>query len=264
MELIERDSFLHTLHTKFDSIRNSDGHCLLLSGEAGIGKTSLVRVFCNEVKNNCKILQGSCDALFTPRPLAPLYDIAWQMESDVMLRIKDKKDRAALFTSLLQELNIQKDPIVLIFEDIHWADEGTLDFIKFLARRINQLHCLFILTYRDNEIHSGHPLRTVFGQLSRDTFTRLQLTTLSKEAVEAMAAEKGYSGESVYSISGGNPFYVTEILASYSTGVPDNVKDSILSVYNRQDEATKNVWKFLSPLPPGFKTNYLLRMEPSL
>ena len=263
MELIERDSFLHTLRTKFDSIRNSDGHCLLLSGEAGIGKTSLVRVFCNEVKNNCKILQGSCDALFTPRPLAPLYDIAWQMESDVMLRIKDKKDRAALFTSLLQELNIQKDPIVLIFEDIHWADEGTLDFIKFLARRINQLHCLFILTYRDNEIHSGHPLRTVFGQLSRDTFTRLQLTTLSKEAVEAMAAEKGYSGESVYSISGGNPFYVTEILASYSTGVPDNVKDSILSVYNRQDEATKNVWKLLSTLPTGFETKYLLRMEPS-
>jgi len=263
MELIERAGFLAALHTKFETIKIAEGHCLLLSGEAGIGKTSLVRAFCNEIKNDCKILQGTCDALFTPRPLAPLYDIAWQMQSDVMDRIKDKRDRTALFTSLLQELNAQKEPVILIFEDIHWADEATLDFIKFLARRINQVHCLFILTYRDNEITSGHPLRNVFGQLSRDTFTRLQLTALSKEAVESMAAEKGYSGESVYSITGGNPFYVTEILASYSAGVPDNVKDSILSVYNRQDEKTKEVWKLLSALPTGFETKYLLQIYPA-
>ena len=263
MELIERDGFLSTLHTKFDSTRQSDGHCLLLSGEAGIGKTSLVRAFCSEIKNDCKILQGTCDALFTPRPLAPLYDIAWQMQSDVMERVRDKKDRTELFTNLLQELSIQKKSVVLIFEDVHWADEGTLDFIKFLARRINQLNCLFILTYRDNEIVSGHPLRNVFGQLPRDIFTRLQVTALSKNAVEALAAEKGYSGESVYSISGGNPFYVTEILASYSAGVPDNIKDSILSVFNRQSEKTKEVWKFLSVQPTGFETDFLLRMDPS-
>ncbi|HEY9003147.1 MAG TPA: AAA family ATPase [Mucilaginibacter sp.] len=263
MELIERADFLTTLHHKFENIAEAEGHCLLVSGEAGIGKTSLVRAFCQEIKKECKILQGTCDALFTPRPLAPLYDIAWQMQSDVMERVKDKKDRTELFTNLLQELCNQNEPIVLIFEDVHWADEATLDFIKFLARRINQLHCLFILTFRDNEIILGHPLRNVFGQLPRDIFTRLQLTALSKEAVEAMSIEKGYSGESVYSISGGNPFYVTEILASYSTGVPDNVKDSILSVYNRQSEKTKEVWKFLSVQPTGFETDYLLKMDPS-
>lgn len=263
MELIERADFLATMYSKFESIVKAEGHCLLLSGEAGIGKTSLVRAFCQEIKNNCKILQGTCDSLFTPRALAPLYDIAWQMQSGIMDRVKDKTDRTGLFAKVLQELNAQHDPIVLIFEDIHWADEATLDFIKFLARRVNQLHCLFILTFRDNEIHSGHPLRNVIGQLSRDTFTRLQLTALSKEAVESMSAEKGYSGESVYSISGGNPFYVTEILASYSSGVPDNIKDSILSVYNRQKEKTKEVWKLLSVMPTGLETKYLLQMDPS-
>jgi len=263
MELIERADFLNTLHNKFENIADAEGHCLLVSGEAGIGKTSLVRAFCQEIKKECKILQGTCDALFTPRPLAPLYDIAWQMQSDVMERVKDKRDRTELFTNLLQELCAQNAPIVLIFEDVHWADEATLDFIKFLARRINQLHCLFVLTFRDNEIVSGHPLRNVFGQLPRDVFTRLQLTALSKEAVETMAAEKGYSGESVYSISGGNPFYVTEILASYSVGVPDNVKDSILSVYNRQNEKTREVWRFLSVQPTGFETDYLLKMDPT-
>src|SRR4029077_17006625 len=97
-------------------------------------------------------------------------------------------------------------------------------------------------TYRDNEIHSQHPLRNVLGQLPPDSFTKLQLTPLSRQAVEKMAAEKGYRGEDVYIISGGNPFYVNEILSSYSLGVPDNIKDSIISAYNRLEERTRHVW----------------------
>jgi len=151
----------------------------------------------------------------------------------------------------------------VIFEDIHWADEATLDFIKFLGRRIAQLPCLFILTYRDNEIHSRHPLRNVLGQLNADSFTRIQLPPLSRQAVDKLAQEKGYNGEDVYTISGGNPFYVTEILAGYSLGVPDNIKDSILSVYHRLDETTKHIWEVLSVLPTAFDVNYLEKLEPT-
>jgi DNA-binding CsgD family transcriptional regulator len=262
MELIERAGFLSSLQTKFDTIAEGEGHCVLLSGEAGMGKTSLVRAFCKEKKNECKIYQGTCDALFTPRPLAPLYDIAWQMGSKLWENNKNLSDRTGLFTRFLHELGDQKEATLIVFEDIHWADEATLDFIKFLARRITQVHCLFILTYRNDEIHSNHPLRNVLGNLPADSFTRLQLTPLSKQAVEILAEEKGYSGEDVYSISGGNPFYVNEILASYSTGVPDNIKDSILSVYHRQDEKTKDVWQILSVQPTGFEEKYLEQMEP--
>ncbi len=110
-----------------------------------------------------------------------------------------------------------------------------------------------------------HPLRNVLGQVPPDSFTRLQLTPLVQvPAVEKMAIEKGYKGEDVYSISGGNPFYVNEILASYSVGVPDNIKDSILSSYNsQQDEKTKQVWQILSVLPTGLEIKYLEKMEPS-
>ena len=108
MELIEREEFLATLHTKFETAIKGEGHCILLSGEAGLGKTSLVRAFCREIKNDCKKLLGTCDALFTPRPLAPLYDIAWQMQSDIMHGINDRKDRTQLFTNLLKELSAQK------------------------------------------------------------------------------------------------------------------------------------------------------------
>ncbi len=262
MELIERAGPLAVLQTKFENVAEGEGHCILLSGEAGIGKTSLIKAFCSERKNDCRIYQGTCDALFTPRPLAPLYDIAWQMQSDLLQNGSNVTDRAGLFARFLRELNDQKGTSIIIFEDIHWADEATLDFIKFLARRITQVHCLFILTYRNEEVHSGHALRNVLGQLSPDSFTRLQLVPLSKEAVERLAEERGYSGENVYSISGGNPFYVNEILASYSPGIPDNIKDSVLSVYHRQDEKTQRVWEILSVLPTGFEVKYLERMEP--
>jgi predicted ATPase len=262
MELIERGGFLTSLQTKFENVAEGEGHCILVCGEAGIGKTSLVKTFCREKKNDCKIFEGTCDALFIQRPLAPVYDIVWQIGKDIWEDAVKNKNRVELFNRLFQELEDQKQTPLVVIEDIHWADEATLDFIKFLARRITRLQCLFILTYRDDEIHSHHPLRNVLGQLPHGTFTRLQLTPLSRQAVEKMAIEKGYSGEDVYSISGGNPFYVNEILASYSQGVPDNIKDSILSVYNRQDEKTKQVWQILSVLPTGFETNYLEEMEP--
>lgn len=263
MQLIERDGFLANLQAQIRSVAGGEGHCILVSGEAGIGKTSLVRAFCNLVKDDCKIFQGSCDALFAPRPLAPLYDIALQMDNDLLTSELDISDRTALFSKFFRALSDRTQPVVIIFEDIHWADEATLDFVKFLVRRITLIHCLFILTYRDNEIHSRHPFRMVLGQLPPDSFTRLQLPVLSKSAVETMAAEKGYSGEDVYSISGGNPFYVTEILASYSPGVPDNIKDSILAVFNRHVETTKRVWEILSVLPTGIEVKYLEKLEPS-
>lgn len=261
MELIEREEFLELLQTKLKNIGAGEGHCVFVSGEAGIGKTSLVKTFCKEQKRNCNIYQGACDALFTPRPLAPLYDIMWQVNSHLLPDTHTMEERSALFTRFFRELNNQKRKTIIVFEDIHWADEATLDFIKFFARRITLLPCLFILTYRDNEIHSGHPLRNMLGHLPPDSFTRLPITALSRQVVEIMAREKGYNGEEVYNISGGNPFYVNEILASYSLGIPDNIKDSILSVYNRQDEKTKQVWEAMSIIPSGFNIRYLEKME---
>ena len=263
MELIERDTFLSLMHAKFENVTESEGHCILVSGEAGIGKTSLVKTFCKKVKKECNVYQGTCDALFTPRPLGPVLDIIWQMHGAGWENSVNISDRSALFARFYYELENQEETTIIIIEDIHWADEATLDFIKFFARRITRLHCLFILTYRDDEIHTHHPLRTVLGQLPPDSFTRLRLVPLSREAVDKMAIERGYNGENVYSISGGNPFYVNEILASYSPGIPENIKDSILSIYNRKDEKTKKVWQILSVLPTGFEIRYLEKMEPS-
>lgn len=262
MELIERDDFLALLQKKLSMVAEGEGHCVFVSGEAGIGKTALVKAFCKQ-QANCIIYQGACDALFTPRPLAPLYDIIWQVSSDLLPASHTIEQRSELFLNFFHELSNREEKILIVFEDIHWADEATLDFIKFFLRRIVQTRCLFILTYRDDEIHSGHPLRNVLGDLSPDTFTRIQLTPLSRQAVYKLADEKGYDAENVYSISGGNPFYVNEILASYSPGVPDNIKDAILSVYDRQEEGTKNAWQICSVIPEGLEVNRFAKIKSS-
>jgi DNA-binding CsgD family transcriptional regulator len=257
MELIERAEFMASLRAKFEQTSEGEGHCVFIGGEAGIGKTALVNAFCQEHKNECKIYRGTCDALFTPRPLAPLYDIAWQIGGDIESTSQSIDDRSALFANFFHALSNPVQPVIVVFEDIHWADEATLDFIKFFSRRITQTACLFLLTYRDNEIHARHPLRNVLGELVPGSFTRLLLPVLSEQAVEKLANEKGYKGEDVYSISGGNPFYVHEILASYSPGIPETIKDSILLVYNRQDESAKYMWATLSTLPTGLESMYL-------
>src|SRR5258706_2045168 len=173
MELIERDSFLELLQTRFETIANTDGHTVFVTGEAGIGKTSLVKAFCKEIKDDCTVYHGACDALFTPRPLAPLYDIIWQVNKDLWPTSHNIEERTELFTAFFRELSKQKGKTVIVFEDIHWADEATWDFIKFFARRISQLSCLFILTYRDDESTFLSSMRNILGQLPTDSFTRL-------------------------------------------------------------------------------------------
>ncbi|HRH59288.1 MAG TPA: AAA family ATPase, partial [Chitinophagaceae bacterium] len=104
MELIERDDFLEILRSEFKNIPGGEGRCIFVNGEAGIGKTSLVKAFCKSVKDKCRIFQGTCDALFAPRPLAPLYDIILQLRNDMPESISDINDRSAFFARVFYEL----------------------------------------------------------------------------------------------------------------------------------------------------------------
>ena len=263
MELIERGEFLDRLQSKLKEVSAGEGHCVFVSGEAGIGKTTLVKAFCKELRTRCAIFQGTCDALFTPRPLAPLYDILLQTGSTLPENTPNIVDRSLFFTRVFNEFKNQKETCLVIFEDIHWADDATFDFIKFFARRVSQLRCLFVLTFRDTDAHANEHLKGILGHLNRDSFSRIELPPLSKHAVDKMSAERGYRGEDVYSVSGGNPFYVSEILANYSPGIPENIRDSVLSVFNRLEEKTKEAWKILSVLPTAFEVDYLKKMDPT-
>lgn len=137
-ELLERDQPLGQLESALKRVAAGSGRTVLVGGEAGIGKTSLVERFAEQHRRDARVLWGGCEALFTPRPLGPLYDIAHHLQSDVLALLDDNAPRARLFAAVLSELQPATRPTVIILEDVHWADEATLDLVKFLGRRIHR------------------------------------------------------------------------------------------------------------------------------
>ncbi len=265
--LLEREDSLALLNLAFANAQNGAGQCVFVLGEAGIGKTSLVRNFMRQHDAQSLQLTGACDALFTPRPLAPVYDLVAQLNEDWAPDVHSIASRAELFDRLLYALSHQPKTVILFFEDIHWADEASLDFVKFIVRRMAAVRCLFIMTYRDDEIKSDDPLHALAGDLPRDLIHRISLKPLSLDSVRKMGrrVEIGDvdSGQ-VYQVTAGNPFYVNELLENYSPGIPANIKDSILSVYKRQSPDTRELWQLLSVIPEGTDLGELFRFDPSL
>ena len=227
--LFERDLFLNELNKILENVLAGQGQIALISGEAGIGKTTLVDYFTRMHKDTVRTLWGTCDSLFTPRPLGPLHDIALEWKGELYELLNSDGDRQNIFSACLIEL--QRNSTMLIFEDIHWADEATLDLIKFLGRRIQRSTSLLILTYRDDELSTNHPLWSVLGDLPHAITSRLQLSHLSKSSVFALAsaAEQAERTQELFEVTNGNPFFVTEILANKGVGMPSTIRDAVLA-----------------------------------
>jgi DNA-binding CsgD family transcriptional regulator/tetratricopeptide (TPR) repeat protein len=246
-DLLERDEYLLALEKSLRQAVAGHGRTVLVSGEAGIGKTSLVERFVARAPAGTRTLWGACEALFTPSPLGPLYDIAQQTQGPLRARLEGHTNRAALFAAVLDELS--QAPTILIIEDVHWADEATLDLLKYLARRIARTPALLILTWRDDEIDKRHPLRLVLGDLPARDLLRLRLLPLSKEAVATLAHEAARPAGDLYIATGGNPFFLTEALASDAPGVPTNVADAVLARIARRSPKAQRLLELVAVVP---------------
>ncbi|HEX2533592.1 MAG TPA: AAA family ATPase [Chitinophagaceae bacterium] len=255
MELLEREHFLVHLQNVYDQAVSGQGNTVFIVGEAGIGKTALVKQFLQRIQGPSVQLVGYCDDLFTPHPLAPLYDIARQDPSGFPLSFTQESSQADRFVAFCDYLQQQTRTPILVFEDIHWADEATLDFIKYFARRVNRLSCLFILTWRDTEVHCRHPLYSVLGDLPPSSVSRLDLQPLSAAAVQQLAEQQARNGASIFHISAGNPFFVQELLHHGEGDLPQNIRDTVLAIYNREPESTRKAWQWLSLMPEGIELN---------
>ncbi|HEV2148023.1 MAG TPA: AAA family ATPase, partial [Longimicrobiaceae bacterium] len=227
MELLERGPLLLELSRLLGEASEGRGRLAFVGGEAGIGKTALVRRFGDMVRGQAPVLLGGCDPLSTPQPLGPLLDIADRLPG-ASIRLADGKDQ--LFRDVLASLSGTPRPLVVVFEDAHWADEATLDLLRFLGRRIDGCRALLIATYRDDEVGDRHPLRTVLGDVATAPgVRRLTLAPLSPEGVRALAAGSALDADELFRRTGGNPFFVTEILAAGGESIPLTVRDAVLS-----------------------------------
>lgn len=257
MELIEREQQLQVLADAWKQVKTGRGRLVLVSGEAGIGKTSLVDAFVAKQRRETTVLWGACDDLFSPKPLGPFTEIAVQTESDLLRFIRSGADRLAIATELFLYLQKSAAPLILVLEDLHWADEATLDVVKFLGRRIQHTKTLMILTYRYDEVSTKHPLSLLLGDLPALHTGRITLPLLSADAVDHLAQQSGRQWEGLYHVTGGNPFFVTEIIASDSEGVPPSVRDAVLTRVARLSPAAKTIVE-LSSLLPGEAETWLI------
>jgi DNA-binding CsgD family transcriptional regulator len=246
--LLERTGELAALERSLAKARDGQGSLVLVSGEAGIGKSALVRAFCGAQRGGTRVLWGVCEPLFTPRPLGPLLDVAEVVGGELAELVQGRATPHDVTMALRRELG-RRSPTIVVIDDAQWADEATLDVLRLLADRLEGVRAAVVVAYRD-ELDRWHPLRIVVGEIGAGrAITRVRLQPLSLQAVTSLAARYGASPSELYGKTRGNPFFVTEVLEASDIGVPPTVRDAVLARAARMSPAARELLEAVAIAP---------------
>src|SRR5579884_317535 len=234
--LLERDAELAALEAVVGELAAGHGRLVLVGGEAGIGKTSLVRELRRRTASSARFFVAGCEALSVPAPLAPVRELA---EAAGAGDVADRAgDPLALARSLLRALSAHA-PVVAVVEDAHWADPATLDVLRLLARRLEDVAVAVVITYRDDEVDASSELRRLLGDLAtRPAVERLALSRLSEATLRALAQGAGIDADRLARLTGGNPFLVVESIAAGGK-LPESVRNAVLARAARLGRAAR-------------------------
>jgi DNA-binding CsgD family transcriptional regulator/tetratricopeptide (TPR) repeat protein len=247
VELLERDTALATLAEVWEAAGQGQGRAVFVTGEPGIGKTSLVGRFLRDLDPSARALVGTCDDLSIPRPFGPIRDLVGSVSPALEQALASGAAPHDVQTLLIAELEQRPQPTVLVLEDVHWADDATLDLITVLGRRIGSLPALLVLTFRGGEAPPSHPLYATLGSIRAEDSVVIELEALSPSAVASLA---GDCADVVYAVAGGNPFYVTEMLACRDADEPPpSVANAVLGRAARLDASSRRLVELVSVVP---------------
>jgi hypothetical protein len=248
--ILEREHELAELGVAAREAKAGHGSIVLIEGEAGIGKSSLVDSIRSVLPAEGRLLLGYCDDLATARVLGPLRDLRDSVGTALTAAL-DSGDRSRVLEALRAELDWPDHPTVLVIEDVHWADEATLDVLRFLIRRIAALPAVLVLTYRDDELTWDHPLRQLLGLASQaPRVSRLRLERLSIDAVRRLGSATPLNPDRVHAMTSGNPFLVAEVFASGDMGgVPPSIAEAVVARLGNLDGVTRDAVEQLAVIP---------------
>jgi len=224
-KVVERAHCLDILGRAYCSLGETGGRIVMIHGEAGIGKTTAIGTFLQGLDPGQRVAIGHCELLATPRPLGAVRDVARMLKFGV----ETMRNDTDLFDGLLDLLLEARQPVIIVLEDLHWADYKSLDWLKFIGRRIAQLPVLLIGSFRDEEVDETHPLRLALGAIPSAIVERVALYPLTLDGVTALLEGSGLAPEEVHRITLGNAFFVTELVNGGASdhNVPLSVSDAV-------------------------------------
>ncbi len=258
--LVEREVLLGELAGITSEAGRGRGKIVLLSAEAGGGKTTVLNALRRASADTHCWVWGGCDALITPRPLGPVHDMAEALGPQVVAHLNEPSEPSQLFKSVLDGLEQMPLPTLLVFEDVHWADHATLDLIKFLGRRIAFLNLVLLASFRDDEVGEDHYLRQVMGELPSAATQRIQLPPLSELAIAQLAKEAQVDPEGIAEATNGNPFFVTEMIAARGTSgaqLPSSIRDAVAARLTRIPASTRELLELISIIPAAVSASMM-------
>ncbi|AZO01238.1 helix-turn-helix transcriptional regulator [Mesorhizobium sp. M9A.F.Ca.ET.002.03.1.2] len=249
--LLERQTQLKQLDGLLAEAAGGRGRVVALAGEAGAGKTALVEAFVGRVGQGARILRSACEDLSVPDPLGPLYDLARDAQWALPQAIDQRQgQKLPLFSDALEIFEAKAGPSLLVIEDLHWADDATLDFVRFLGRRIVNTHILLLLTARTDRSEGQMRVRRALGEIPASSAVRIEVPLLSEAAVLSLAEMAGRDGDAIYRATAGNAFYVTELLsAENGTLPPASVRDAVLARAERLSAGARSMLDAVSVFP---------------
>lgn len=256
MALVERERELATVASCADAAHAGEGQFVVVSGESGAGKTAFVEQVVADGTGLARVLSATCDPLDTPRPLGPVYDIADALSEATRGLLADAEHPYDIFDAVLADLCAE--PTTLVIDDLHWADQGTIDLLRFVLRRIHRRPLLVVGMARDEEVGPTHPLRTLLADIARSGSAHLvALQPLSVDGVRELVADRMVDAAWLHQITGGNAFFVTEMLDHAGGDLPRTVRDAVLGRTGGLDESEWDVLNLLSCSPEALP-DYLL------
>ena len=257
VDLLERDETLAKLNDLLADVQaSSQGQLAWLGGEAGVGKTVLLQTFCHRQGKDVRILWGSCQPLRTPRPFGPFVDVSEATGGELATLLAAAARPHEVADALLDELRGRR-ATVIVLEDLHWADDATLDVVTLISARISSMSALLLASYRDDELGRAPALQLVLGELGRRT-GRLKVERLSRTAVETLADPAGLDAGQLYDLTGGNPFFISEVLAAGGDKVPETVRDAVLARAATLSEPARRLIEAVA-IVPGQTEMWLLK-----
>lgn len=315
---------LQQLHAAYDEAAQSRPAVIAIAGEPGIGKTALCNQLATYVSSRGgQVLWGHCseadslslayvpivqalrsyvanlevaqlqeDLASVATPLARLMpDLRQRLAVHIEATVDPKEDRWRLFEAVVTLLRsgAARQPIMLVLEDLHDADRGTLDLLMHIARHVGNARLLMLATYRDVDVDRSHPLSSTVAELRRlPHFARLHLHGLSVADVHQLYSEvRGQDvplsrAETVHHHTEGNPLFIGEVLrylvevglvqqrdggyvpldvSLIEAEVPEGLRDIIGKRLNRLSERTNDILHIAAVIGQEFRLDVLQRVS---